>query len=207
MGVLPREAELLLPERYLGLVQAEEHENLDKFLDYSAAWLTRFINIDSIVEAATFRERIVQQPNKFYVSPIGQRIAVAKDKAFAFIYPSLIESWSNAGSEIFLFSPLAGQAPSKSVDAIYLPGGYPELFAGELCLNGFPQHMREAAEKGAFIFGECGGYMVLGNVLIDADGTPHQMAGLLPLETSLQNRKLTLGYRRVSALSNFFARS
>ena len=131
------------------------------------------------------------------------RIAVAKDKAFAFIYPSLIESWSNAGSEIFPFSPLAGQAPSKYADAIYLPGGYPELFAGELCLKKFPHNLREAADNGVFIFGECGGYMVLGTALIDADGVPHKMAGLLPLETSLQDRKLTIGYREVTALNNF----
>ena len=85
------------------------------------------------------------------------------------------------------------QAP----DAVYLPGGYPELHAGRIAGAAcFLDGLRDAAGRGAVLFGECGGYMVLGRGLIDADGHRHAMAGLLPLETSFQERRLALGYRQ-----------
>src|SRR4029077_2192267 len=100
------------------------------------------------------------------------------------------------GAETSCFSPLADEAPDKAADAIYLPGGYPELHAGKLAGNrGFLSALRAAAERGTTIYGECGGYIVLGEGLADATGTRHTMAGLLPLETSFAERKLHLGYR------------
>src|SRR6185312_3908794 len=129
--------------------------------------------------------------------PLGQRIAVARDVAFAFAYPALLEQWRATGAELSFFSPLADEAPSAHADAIYLPGGYPELHAGRLAGNGqFMKGLRAAAARGATIFGECGGYMVLGAGLIDPDGESHAMAALLPLQASFAERRLHLGYRR-----------
>jgi cobyrinic acid a,c-diamide synthase len=130
---------------------------------------------------------------------VGQRIAVAQDVAFAFAYPHLLADWRAQGAEIRPFSPLANQAPDKIADAVFLPGGYPELHAGELAaassfLNGLRDHP-------GLIYGECGGYMVLGNALIDAQGKSHAMAGLLPLTTSFATRKLHLGYRQLKPLA------
>ncbi|MDH5558097.1 MAG: cobyrinic acid a,c-diamide synthase, partial [Alphaproteobacteria bacterium] len=137
------------------------------------------------------------------LAPIGQRIAVARDEAFAFCYASVLEGWRAAGAELSFFSPLADEAPVDGADAIYLPGGYPELQAGRLAGNGqFMGGLREAAARGAAVYGECGGYMVLGQGLIDANGTRHTMAGLLPLETSFADRKRHLGYRLVTAASD-----
>ncbi|MEC9206756.1 MAG: cobyrinic acid a,c-diamide synthase, partial [Pseudomonadota bacterium] len=108
------------------------------------------------------------------------------------------EGWRAADSELIPFSPLADQAPADSVDAVYLPGGYPELYAGNLASAcNFLAGLRSAAARGAVIYGECGGYMVLGEALTDAEGQVHAMAGLLPLETSFADRKLHLGYRNV----------
>ena len=137
------------------------------------------------------------------VPMLGQRIAVAWDAAFAFAYPLVLEGWRRAGAEISTFSPLADAAPSQSADAIYLPGGYPELHAGRLAAaRSFLSGLRTAAERGAVVYGECGGYMVLGESLVDADGVAHAMAGLLPLETTFAKRGLTLGYRTAHTLSD-----
>jgi cobyrinic acid a,c-diamide synthase len=128
-------------------------------------------------------------------------MAIARDQAFAFVYPHLLDDWRAAGAEISLFSPLADQGPDLACDAVFLPGGYPELHAAKLAgAGGFHAAMRAAADKGARVYGECGGYMVLGDVLTDADGTPHPMLGLLPHETSFATRKLTLGYRKLTPL-------
>ena len=130
----------------------------------------------------------------------GQRIAVADDAAFAFRYALVTDGWRAAGAEILPFSPLADEAPDAGADAVYLPGGYPELHAGRLAAAGnFLAGLRAAAARGAAVFGECGGYMVLGRGLVDADGHRHAMAGLLPLETSFADRGLHLGYRRADA--------
>jgi cobyrinic acid a,c-diamide synthase len=130
--------------------------------------------------------------------PLGQRIAVARDAAFAFAYDWLLESWRDAGAEIAPFAPLADEAPDRAADAVYLPGGYPELHAGQLAAAGtFMAGLRAAAIRGAALYGECGGYMALGEALTDADGVAHPMAGLLPLATSFAERKLHLGYREV----------
>ncbi|MGO1081235.1 cobyrinate a,c-diamide synthase [Inquilinus sp. CA228] len=137
--------------------------------------------------------------DRFALPPLGQRIAVAQDTAFAFAYPHLLAAWREAGAEILPFSPLADEAPDASADAVYLPGGYPELRAGRLAgSRRFLDGLRAAAGQGRAIYGECGGYMVLGTGLTDAEGQRHAMAGLLPVETSFAERKLHLGYRRAA---------
>ena len=133
---------------------------------------------------------------------LGQRIAVARDEAFAFAYPLVLDGWRRAGAEILPFSPLADESPSPVADAVYLPGGYPELHAGRLAAaRRFIKGLRAAAARGAVVYGECGGYMVLGESLVDADGEAHAMAGLLPLATTFAERGLTLGYRAAQVLA------
>jgi cobyrinic acid a,c-diamide synthase len=134
--------------------------------------------------------------------PLGQRIAVAADEAFAFVYPAVLDGWRRAGAEIVPFSPLADEAPDKSCDACWLPGGYPELHAGKLASAGnFRAGTRRFAETRP-VHGECGGYMVLGEALEDADGNTHAMLGLLGHATSFAKRKMNLGYRRARLLTD-----
>ncbi len=128
---------------------------------------------------------------------------MAEDAAFAFAYPHLLEDWRAAGSELRTFSPLADH-PVPSADLVFLPGGYPELHAGRLAAaTRFLQSLKKASEH-SDIYGECGGFMVLGDALTDAEGVAHPMAGLLPLHTSFETRRLHLGYRRLTPLGGPF---
>jgi cobyrinic acid a,c-diamide synthase len=114
----------------------------------------------------------------------------------------VIEGWRAAGAEIVTFSPLADEAPDPGCDVIWLPGGYPELHAGVLAdADRFKAGVRAFAQSRP-VHGECGGYMVMGRSLIDADGVPHEMLGMLGLETSFAKRKMTLGYRNAKFLSS-----
>ena len=133
--------------------------------------------------------------------PLGQRIAVARDVAFAFAYPHLIDGWRALGAELTFFAPLADEAPDADADAVFLPGGYPELHAGTIAHAArFRAGMEAARDRGALIYGECGGYMALGEGLVDADGRRHAMLGFLPVETSFARRARHLGYRRLEPL-------
>lgn len=201
LGCLPRTEQLTLPERHLGLVQASERANLPAFLEAAADVAERCLDLGqlrSLARLARPRGAVEAVDGEAGLPPLGQRIAVASDIAFAFAYPALLEHWRGAGAELSFFSPLADEAPSDDAGAVYLPGGYPELHAGRLAANArFAKGLRRAAGRGATIFGECGGYMVLGAGLVDPDGEPHAMTALLPLQTSFAERRLHLGYRRV----------
>ena len=196
-GCIPSTIASTLPERHLGLVQAQENGALEAFLDNAAQFVAEHVDLEALEDLGAIP---VTAPKTNYppLRPLGQRIAVARDEAFAFAYPHVLDGWRNQGAEILFFSPLADEAP-QSCDAIYLPGGYPELHAGKLASNAnFLDGIRFSARENLTIFGECGGYMVLGKGLVDADDKRHEMAGLLPLETSFAARRLHLGYREVS---------
>jgi cobyrinic acid a,c-diamide synthase len=204
LGVLPRSAELALPERHLGLVQAGEHATLTAFLDRAADRVEAGCDIGALAALAAPGMRAPGGSAAAPLAPLGQTMAVARDEAFAFAYPHLLEGWRRAGATIGFFSPLADEAPAKNADAVYLPGGYPELHAGRIAAaTGFRRGMREAAARGVPVYGECGGYMVLGAGLEDGEGARHAMLGLLPLETSFATRRLHLGYRRLKTSDGF----
>ena len=132
--------------------------------------------------------------------PPGQRIALAHDQAFSFVYPHVLDGWRRAGAEIVTFSPLADTPPPDDCDAGWLPGGYPELHAGALAAaTRFRAGLVRFAQTRP-IHGECGGYMALGESLTDADGKHHAMTGLLGHATSFAQRKLQLGYREARML-------
>jgi cobyrinic acid a,c-diamide synthase len=196
LGHLPAFDDIALPSRHLGLVQAREHGELGRYLDRLCAHFAPHLGLDAL-RALARAPMIAPSESARALPPLGQRIAVADDVAFGFSYAAILLGWRAAGAEIVRFSPLAGEAPDASADAIFLPGGYPELHAGKLAANGaFMDGLRQAARKGTTIYGECGGYMTLGEGLIDADGARHAMAGLLPVVTSFAERKLHLGYRQ-----------
>jgi len=197
-GALPRDAALALPARHLGLVPAGEQKALDDFLDRAAAILEQYVDVARVAALAAPAAMTAQRAPP-PLPPLGSRIAVARDDAFVFAYPAVLAGWRDAGAAISFFAPLEDEAPDAAADAVYLPGGYPELHAGRLAAA---ERCRAAlaalAARGAVVYGECGGYMMLGAGLVDAHGTRHRMAGLLPLETSFAARGLHLGYRRVA---------
>ncbi|WP_305987607.1 cobyrinate a,c-diamide synthase [Roseibium sp. MMSF_3544] len=200
LGSLPRSDDLVLPDRHLGLVQAAEHEDLEVFLQAAADRCAQAIDLEALKERATGVSS-AERPSSNLPPPLGQHIAVARDIAFAFSYPHLLNHWREQGAELSFFSPLADEAPHRDCDAIYLPGGYPELHAEKLShAQNFNDGIQQAAASGTLIYGECGGYMTLGRGLIDAQGNRHEMLGLLPLETTFQTRKRHLGYRKIRPL-------
>jgi cobyrinic acid a,c-diamide synthase len=204
VGAVRRSEDLILPERHLGLVQAGEHAELDTFLDRAADIITEDVDLDALIalvgekagKAKKAKKSANHAPTAPVIAPLGRHIAVARDAAFAFSYAHILGGWRADGAEISFFSPLANEAPSPDCDAIYLPGGYPELHGETLAAAmAFKAGMHDAAQRNILIYGECGGYMTLGNGLVDASGTRHEMLGLLPLETSFASRRLHLGYR------------
>ena len=200
LGAIPRDGAIHLPERHLGLVQALEHNDLETRLNHLADLAERHCDLGRIQNlAAALR---VASPVVAALPPPGQRIALASDAAFAFIYPHVLSGWRRAGTEIVPFSPLADKAPPEDCDACWLPGGYPELHAGTLAgAERFTAGLRHFASSRP-VHGECGGYMVLGEGLVDAGGVRHAMAGLLGHATSFAERRLHLGYRAATLLQD-----
>lgn len=199
LGAVPRDPGLALPQRHLGLVQASEHPELEAFLDRAAEIVAAHCDLSGLVALATPPRLDGGNEAPIPLPPLGQRIAVAQDRAFAFAYPAIIEGWRAAGAEVAFFSPLADEAPDPTASAAYLPGGYPELHAGRIAANShFLAGLRSLAARGVAIYGECGGYMVLGQGLIDAEGARYAMAGLLPVVTSFAAQRRHLGYREAA---------
>jgi cobyrinic acid a,c-diamide synthase len=195
LGALPRNSDIKTPSRHLGLVQAQERDDLNAFIDIAADLVTAHIDLDALSKLAAPLPNCATYPQ---IAPPAQRIAIAQDRAFAFAYPHIMQDWHAQGAEIKTFSPLAND-PVPQSDFVFLPGGYPELHAGQLAAADiFLDSLRKHAASKP-VYGECGGYMALGDGLIDANGTRHEMAGLLTLETSFETRKLHLGYRSLSA--------
>ncbi|WP_375465911.1 cobyrinate a,c-diamide synthase [uncultured Methylobacterium sp.] len=193
LGALMRDAGLVLPERHLGLVQARETADLDARLDRLGDLAEQGLDLDAILAAAA-GAAVPSSPGAL-PRPPGQRIAVASDAAFSFLYPHQAAGWRAMGAELVPFSPLADAAPQAGCDVCWLPGGYPELHAGRIAAaRTFLDGLRAFASSKP-VHGECGGYMVLGESLEDAAGVVHPMANLLPVATSYRVRRLHLGYR------------
>ena len=195
LGVLPREAGIELPERHLGLVQAQEHGALEAFLTAAGAAASRHLDLDGIVAAA--RGGIPRRPFAA-LPPPAERIALAQDDAFSFVYPHLIAGWRAAGATILPFSPLADQAPDDSAGACWLPGGYPELHLRALSRNGpMAEAIRAHHAAGKPILAECGGMLYLLDGLTDRGDERVEMLGLLPGEARMQQRLSALALQEV----------
>ena len=193
LAALPKAPDLVLPERHLGLVQAEETADLDSRLDAMADFVEAHLSLEAVLALA--RPGRVVAANGPVVDPPGQRIGLARDAAFSFVYPHVLDAWRQRGAELLPFSPLANEAPPADADCCWLPGGYPELHGDRLAAaSRFLDGLRCFAATRP-VHGECGGYMVLGESLTDAGGITHAMAGLLSVRTSFAKRKLHLGYR------------
>jgi len=192
LGALPKRASIAMPERHLGLVQAEELPALAEMIAAAGALMAECVDLDALVACASSGVVPAAAPR---ITPPGQRIALAKDVAFSFVYPHLLQGWHRAGAEILPFSPLQDEAPDPTADCCWLPGGYPELHGGRLAgADRFRDGLRAFAMTRP-VHGECGGYMAMGEALVDKDGIRHRMAGLLGLVTSFEKRKMHLGYR------------
>jgi cobyrinic acid a,c-diamide synthase len=196
-GCVMRDPSLVLPERHLGLVQASEHPEIDAHIEALADATEKSLDLDALMALAA-PVSLDCGSRETAIAPPGQRIALAQDAAFTFLYPHLHKHWRAAGAEIIPFSPLADEAPRDDCDVCWLPGGYPELHAATLgTAANFKAGLSRFAESKP-VHGECGGYMVLGEALEDAQGVTHAMTGLLSHSTSFAKRKMNLGYRQAT---------
>ena len=196
LGAIPRDAALVVPERHLGLVLPGDVGAFDSFLDAAAEAIGGYVDLPRLQALATPIAGGETPPTP--LAPLGQRIAIARDDAFAFLYPHLLDGWRAMGAELSFFSPLADEAPAADADAVFLPGGYPELHGEKLAAaSRFKAGLIAARDRGALLYGECGGFMVLGETLVDKAGRGHAMAGLIPVTTRIDRPKRILGYRRL----------
>lgn len=193
-GALPRDAEASFPERHLGLLQAVEIPDLIARLD-------RFANALVQTGAGDLPAPVAFTPNdKPLLPPLlaGRRIAIARDAAYGFIYPANLDTLRELGAELCFFSPLAGDA-LPAADAVWLPGGYPEVHGERLAARqDLWQALRAFAAAGGPVLAECGGMMSLFDTVVDKPGRPHAFAGVLPGRAVLQPRLVALGTEWVS---------
>lgn len=190
-GGLPRDAQFTLPGRHLGLVQADEINDLDSRLAAAAASLAA-TGLCELPEKAQFASPAVESSPRLLS---GVRIGVARDAAFSFIYPANLDLLRAMGAELVFFSPLRDPT-LPDVDSLYLPGGYPELHLQPLQENasmkiGLEKHFRQAKP----IYAECGGMLYLLESLTDRTGKRGEMVGLLSGHAILQSRLRGLGYQ------------
>ena len=192
-GWLPRDGEIALPDRHLGLVQAAEIADLETRLE-STATLIANTGLAELPPPVNFPQVSMESPPPLLR---GVRIGVARDMAFAFLYPANLDTLRALGAELAFFSPLA-DAELPAVDAVYLPGGYPELHLDTLAAN---ESLRAALHRhhqaGKPIYAECGGLLYTLESLTDKEGRRAPMLGLLPGHAALQSKLAGLGMQSV----------
>jgi cobyrinic acid a,c-diamide synthase len=194
LGNIPRDKRLAIESRHLGLHLPEETDNTE-IIDIAANLIEKHVNIDDLMELSTYKQQDAVDVGTFSLNK-KKSIAIASDKAFNFTYRANLDALKALG-EIQFFSPLSDtQLPDA--DIIWLPGGYPELFAKELSANtAIQSEIKAAVDNDKTIIAECGGMMYLGKTLIDKSKQKFAMTGIFDFVTSFENMKLHLGYRQV----------
>ena len=192
-GWLPKVPDLEIPSRHLGLTLAAGEE-MERWIDRAADLVTRCLDLPALLEAVCVAA--AEAPAEASAAPGTLRIAVARDAAFNFTYRENLSRLSQLG-QVRFFSPLAGD-PLPEADLVYLPGGYPELFAAELSSRRETmQQLRDYAESGGRILAECGGMIYLSKAIEGVEGGPYPLCGVLPFSATMDGARLHLGYRRL----------
>ena len=192
-GWLPRDAEIALPDRHLGLVQAAEIIDLETRLESIAARVAR-TELAKLPPPVSFPGTTLEPPAQLLK---GVRIGIARDTAFAFLYPANLDTLRALGAELAFFSPLA-DTELPMVDSIYLPGGYPELHLDTLANNAsMRESLRRHHQAGKPLYAECGGLLYTVESLADKEGHRAPMLGLLPGHAALQSKLAGLGMQAV----------
>ena len=192
-GWLPKVPDLEIPSRHLGLTLAAGQE-MERWIDRAADLVTRCLDLPALLEAVCVAA--AEAPAVASAASGTLRIAVARDAAVNFTYRENLSRLSQLG-QVRYFSPLAGD-PLPEAELVYLPGGYPELFAAEhSSRRETMQQLRDYAESGGRILAECGGMIYLSKAIEGVEGGPYPLCGVLPFSATMDGARLHLGYRRL----------
>ncbi|AEB10069.1 cobyrinate a,c-diamide synthase [Desulfobacca acetoxidans] len=200
-GGLPREVELAIPERHLGLITTDDHPLKESYLERLADLIESNLDLEGLLAVlpALSQGKAWEEGPVYSSQPSEVRLAVARDRAFCFYYPDNLKWLARCGAEIVPFSPLDDTDLPAEVHGVYLGGGYPELFARQLSSNqAMLRIIRERAGSGMPMYAECGGLMYLSQEIQDLQGGRHAMAKVLPFGVRMLPRLKTLGYREVT---------
>ncbi|MHB8066454.1 MAG: cobyrinate a,c-diamide synthase [Desulfobaccales bacterium] len=199
LGGLPREGDLAIPERHLGLFTAEDHPLEDQRLEHLAQVIEEHLDLDGLLASLPVLE--IPQETPVQAGPRTVRLGVARDQAFCFYYQENLELLARYGVELVPFSPLDDRELPGDLHGLYLGGGYPELSAAALAANmSMKRSINRQAAAGLPIYAECGGLMYLSREIEDLQGKRHPMTGVLPLEVRMLPRLKALGYREVTLM-------
>lgn len=203
IGALPHQQDITINKRHLGLIQPHDDIMINDKINQLAKMITQYCDMDLLLSLMQpLENKAINSNDQNMILPLcqpNQKIAVARDKAFSFLYQHIIADWQYHDIDICYFSPLNDEAPDDDCHAIFLCGGYPELYADTLSqTENFYNAMYHAVQQGKMIYGECGGYMMLGKHLSDKDNQTYHMLRLLPIETAINAPKRVLGYRDIA---------
>ena len=208
LGYLPKNEKIVMPERHLGLVTADEMPIAEDTLSTLVSMVDEHLDMDRLMSGLPDLNLpdppgAKENPVRISSKSACPKIAVARDKAFCFYYPDNIDILKEAGAEIIYFSPLEDQLPDD-IDGIYFGGGYPELNAGQLTeKKELLARVKKASLSGMPIYGECGGFMYLCRSLTDMDGRQAgDMCGIFDFNIKMSKRLRSLGYREVTLASD-----
>ena len=193
IGALPKNKELSIPSRHLGLHMASENtinvkllsDFIEKHIDMEA--------VNNIANAYTPPYVELKEPEETF----NVRIGIAQDSAFCFYYQDSLDALKRQGADIVFFSPMSDDLPQ--VDGLYLGGGYPELYAKELEASRTREQIKKSADDGMPIYGECGALMYL-NETLTTDRT-YRMAGILGAGSRMTDKLQGLGYTEAQVVS------
>ncbi len=214
LGWLPREPAVSIPERHLGLQTAEEtsdgdtpetflETSLETFIDQLAGMAERHCDVESILALQCGLETTAVPERSTVLLRDGIRIGVARDRAFCFYYEDNFDLLRRQGADIVPFSPLHDQTLPHDLDALYLGGGYPELYADRLSANrSMMSAVRDFIASGRPVYAECGGMIYLSRRLTTIDGVSHAMCALLSLEIEMTSKLVDFGYVTVELTDN-----
>jgi cobyrinic acid a,c-diamide synthase len=207
LGILPRNSAVELPERHLGLVQINELERAREILARLTSMAAEYLDLHALLAVARTAPPLSTQASAIFpngpsaIESLG--LAVAQDEAFSFYYADNLDLLTGFGARLLPFSPLRDSALPPGSRGIYLGGGFPELFAEQLAANRpLLAELRRAAGQGLPIYAECGGLMYLSEALTDFEGHRHKLAGLIPCQVEMAERRSALGYVRLRTLQD-----
>ena len=203
-GCIPRDEQVNIPSRHLGLVTAEDNPLSPEFLDHLVLMVERHLDLPGILKALvgpTATGEICEAP----APSVSTRIAVARDATFCFVYDDNLRLLREAGAVIVEFSPLSDHHLPEGISGIYLPGGYPELFADSLAANeSMKTAILSAVEAGMPVYAECGGFIYLTRGVVETHNPGEQgrvplqgFVGVFPIAARMLPRRKALGYRDV----------